>query len=105
MGYRYEFENDSYRLMLDGEIVAVTNEVAIVFSESEKGERAIRTTLHKHGNPDMVLDWLIKTKTKYENAGLHDLSAEFVMLQKDPWDIEELNNSAFLGILGLCLMP
>ena len=53
----------------DGEMMFMCDEVAFGYSDDPNEDRAIRTTMHKHGAPDKVKAWLDETHAKIAAGG------------------------------------
>ena len=87
---KYKLEDERYTLMDGGdEIAPAISQVAIAFSMDaiSKGMDVI----HKHGNLDLVKDWVENAMQGYSKAGLEDEAASLRMVV-GRFDLDELNH-------------
>lgn len=84
---QYEIKFGSYYLM-DGEtILNMCDEVAIGYSYNQDEGY---TVLHKHGSPEMVMQWMDKTRGVYLKNEMLDMANELQMVC-GKFPVEELN--------------
>lgn len=95
----YEYKNNQYHLIDDrtGEILYASDEIAIAFSYDKETKEGI---LYKHGSTELVSKWVQKTRKKFQNAGLHDIANEIIMIfgKINIYELNKcLNISGYIG--------
>lgn len=94
--YRYHKPDDRYILHRDGEPYGAPLQAVGLAIDIESG------TLHKHGNPDRVQEWVTDAQAKFNNAGFPDMANTLVCLV-GPFPVEELNKcltiTGYAGVL------
>ena len=84
--FKYEIKDGSYYLMRGTEIVLMTDQVAFAYDDTIGPESVV---MHKHGNPQYVKDWMVKTNREMATAGV-DWRIKMVKLPRG-FPVEVLN--------------
>ena len=95
MDYQYRINGGQY-VLHDGDdpIGPLLEEVAIAF-DRESG------TLHKHGSPEMVENWVKNARQKFNDAG-YDKFADDLVTISGKFPLEDLNKFlTHTGYIGL----
>lgn len=86
---KYRIENGKYYLCDGDDVVYVCDEVAIGYSDDGNGT----VVLHKHGNVDLVTQWVEKSKVAYRRAGFSDMADELYVVNATErgWSVDKIN--------------
>jgi len=96
VSWEYRLEYGSYYYYDgDGEMMFMTDEIAIGYSFDPDNELPIQGTMHKHGPPESVKRWLDESRAQYKAAGLHDMAERLGMVNATElgWSLEQINSS------------
>lgn len=85
--YRYEKRFGTYYLMDGDNILHAGDVIAIAFTMDPDG----MVTMHKHGEADLVRQWVDKSRLEWQQSGLADIAGDLAMIESDKWDVEDLN--------------
>ena len=85
--YRYEKRFGTYYLMDGDDILRAGDVIAIAFAMDPDG----MVTMHKHGEADLVRQWVEKARLEWQQSGLADIAGDLAMIESDKWDVEDLN--------------
>lgn len=81
--YLFDMDSKPNPITKERNIILMTDEIAIAFDGSDG-------TLHKHGSPENVSNWLTTAKKKLQDAGHHGMASDLLMMSGQ-FPVEEVN--------------
>jgi len=81
--FLYTLEHGSYYWRVNGQIVSMSDEIAIMFDKND-------WTLLKHGSPELVEKRFDKTQKAYRESGHDDIADDIVMVV-GKFPVDDLN--------------